>query len=589
MNNQELEAYDEFCGIPLPDGYQFEYKFGVTDDVTTEAETISSAFIPAASPSHHFDNGNGEASDDTFGIRSKGEGSSLVAVPPQTHHNKNVIEVEYEAPPTIKRFLEDTDNWCKLLMGPIGSGKSSGAVVHLIQAAFNQEPSPDGVRRTRFAVIRNEYPSLFSTTIQTIRDWVPEELGTVKKVNPPELWLRQNLADGTTIESQWIFLALDSENDNRKLLSLELTGGWINEAREIQQSAFEVLQGRISRYPGTRLGGPTYSFVILDSNPPDVTHWMAKLFRNPPKGYGAYFQPSGLSDEAENIEHLHPEYYSRLLSGKSKAYIESYIHGRFSPNFAGKPIYDNFDMGLHVLDKHPDVPRNSHLRIGLDFGLTPAAAIGMVEPDGSLIIVDELISTRSGTLQFGQALKLHLNEHYNSCTFEISGDPAGTQASQSDMRTPYDILAGLGIDAAPAVTNDFEIRINAVILMLSTYVNGHNWLRVSPRAEYLISAMAGGYCYRRLRISGSERFMDKPDKGPFSHIAEALQYLCMSFNPEEYCKVLQNAHDTGHNLHMAQLLRSPIDSLLSPTGFTHPLERKVITQVDHKGRRNFQR
>ncbi len=37
-------------------------------------------------------------------------------------------------------------------------------------------------------------------------------------------------------------------------------------------------------------------------------------------------------------------------------------------------------------------------------------------------------------------------------------------------------------------------------------------------------ALAGGYCYRRLAVSG-ERFADAPVKNMFSHVAEAAQYL----------------------------------------------------------------
>ena len=40
-------------------------------------------------------------------------------------------------------------------------------------------------------------------------------------------------------------------------------------------------------------------------------------------------------------------------------------------------------------------------------------------------------------------------------------------------------------------------------------------------------AMVGGYRYRRVRDSGTERYQDKPDKNHFSHVAEAGQYLML--------------------------------------------------------------
>jgi len=38
-------------------------------------------------------------------------------------------------------------------------------------------------------------------------------------------------------------------------------------------------------------------------------------------------------------------------------------------------------------------------------------------------------------------------------------------------------------------------------------------------------AFAGGYKYKRLQVSGEERFVDKPDKNKYSHISDAIQYM----------------------------------------------------------------
>ena len=35
----------------------------------------------------------------------------------------------------------------------------------------------------------------------------------------------------------------------------------------------------------------------------------------------------------------------------------------------------------------------------------------------------------------------------------------------------------------------------------------------------------GGYCYRRMRVTGDERYTDKPDKNRYSHVHDGLQYL----------------------------------------------------------------
>jgi hypothetical protein len=39
--------------------------------------------------------------------------------------------------------------------------------------------------------------------------------------------------------------------------------------------------------------------------------------------------------------------------------------------------------------------------------------------------------------------------------------------------------------------------------------------------------MAGAYRYKRVQVIGHERYQDKPDKGIYSHVCEALQYDCL--------------------------------------------------------------
>ena len=106
------------------------------------------------------------------------------------------------------------------------------------------------------------------------------------------------------------------------------------------------------------------------------------------------------------------------------------------------------------------------------------------------------------------------------------GDPAGDQRSQADERTPFDVVNSQGIPLTPAPTNDFTLRREAVGRALTRLtILGRPALVIHPRCKVLRKAMNGGYCYKRVASSGSEKFRDKPDKNKFSHVAEALQYL----------------------------------------------------------------
>ena len=63
---------------------------------------------------------------------------------------------DYSDVPTLKKFaLSNVRTRCA--MGPFGSGKSSACVMEIIRRAHMQAPGPDGIRRSRWAVIRNCY------------------------------------------------------------------------------------------------------------------------------------------------------------------------------------------------------------------------------------------------------------------------------------------------------------------------------------------------------------------------------------------------------------------------------------------------
>jgi hypothetical protein len=81
---------------------------------------------------------------------------------------------------------------------------------------------------------------------------------------------------------------------------------------------------------------------------------------------------------------------------------------------------------------------------------------------------------------------------------------------------------------APAPTNDFVRRREAVAGLLSRMtMTARPALVVDPACLTLRKALGGGYCYRRLQVGGEARFKDVPDKNRFSHVADALQYLCV--------------------------------------------------------------
>ena len=85
------------------------------------------------------------------------------------------LRIRYEAEPTAKRF-HASRAFVRGLRGPIGSGKSVACVAELLRLAVQQAPDAQGIRPSRWAIVRNTYPELRTTTIKTFVDWIPEQL-----------------------------------------------------------------------------------------------------------------------------------------------------------------------------------------------------------------------------------------------------------------------------------------------------------------------------------------------------------------------------------------------------------------------------
>ena len=242
--------------------------------------------------------------------------------------------VAYRAPPTLARFLR-SNAFVRCVVGPVGSGKSSAACVELVRRAAEQAAGPDNVRRSRFAVIRNTYRELKDTTRKTFEQWVPSAVGRWHEQDFT-FTVDQPLKDGTRMHCEVLFRALDRPEHVKKLLSLELTGAYVNEARQVPKAILDVLCSRVGRYPSKAQGGATWFGVWMDTNPWHTAHWGYKLFSKAlPEGYELYEQPSGLGPHAENLENLPAGYYERQMAGKDAEWIAEYLESRYPSHDKG--------------------------------------------------------------------------------------------------------------------------------------------------------------------------------------------------------------------------------------------------------------
>lgn len=461
---------------------------------------------------------------------------------------------------TATRFFRD-ESKVRLLAGPIGGGKSVACAAVLLAWAQTQQPDEYGVRRTRFAIVRNTVDQLKTTTMKTIFDWFPPGVAGEHRIVDKTFTLRGRMSDGTTLESEWLFLSLDNPADTRKALSLELTGVWLNEAREIHPDIIEVMPTRTGRFPKEqRQGGYgcTRSGMIMDTNMPSADSWFGKRMQDEKSGWGVHIQPPAaispdeyllrydespdedevlvdfdgrewvINPEADNLENLKRDYYPTAISGKGKDFVDVYVLSRYGRDLGGSPVYEGaWKHDYHVLTERSralwstDYP----IVIGLDFGRTPSAVFLQGDPRGRITVLSEIVTENCGIERFiREFLKPHINERYPRASFVVAPDPAGFHKQQIGEESLVDIVRKAGFKIARPVSNDPEKRIAAVEQVLLEHVDGKARFRVNPECRQLIKGFDDGYRYRQKKSGELE---DRPDKNRYSHCHDALQYGVM--------------------------------------------------------------
>jgi hypothetical protein len=453
---------------------------------------------------------------------------------------------------TLKKFMK-SDDFFRGLRGPVGSGKSVACCIEIFRRCLLQQKNAEGKRKSRWAVIRNTNPQLRTTTIKTWLDWFPEDTWGNFAWSVP--YTHRILVGELDVEV--IFLALDRPEDVKKLLSLELTGVWVNEAREIPKSIIDACTMRVGRFPSMRDGGASWYGVIADTNAPEEDHWwpiMAAdvpvpdhisrdeaLMLIKPDNWSFYTQPPALLEnkgkdgfitgyednmKSENKKNLTEKYYNNIIRGKTKGWIDVYVLNKLGSIEEGKPVYHSFKEELHITKNKIDLIPGQPIWIGVDFGLTPAAVFGQRTTTGKWNIINELVCFEMGVIRFSELLRGEIAKLYKGYEIMIYGDPAGDFRSQTDERTPFQIMRNCGLKAIPAPSNDVALRIEAVDSTLSRLVDGSPGFNMSTDCINLKKGFNGGYHYRRLQVSG-DRYDEKPLKNRYSHVHDALQYLMM--------------------------------------------------------------
>ena len=448
--------------------------------------------------------------------------------------------INYAAPPTCARFMK-SNAFGRLIAGPVGSGKTTACLFELFRRACEQAPAHDGLRHTRMAIVRQTLKQLKDTVLKDVLSWL--EGIAEYKVSDNTIYI--SIGD---VRSEWLLIPLDTPEDQRRLLSMQLTMAWLSECIEMDSALVSPLAGRLGRYPFPSMGGATFFGMIADTNmPSEGTPWHKFMAMDTPPDWQIFIQPGGMEDVAENLEWLTqtPEtlrmpvnatarvaqgrsYYERFIRSNSEDWCKRYVHAQYGDDPSGSAVFkDSFKTSFHVVENV--MPVMGHpLIVGQDFGRDPCSIICQLDHKGRLLVMREVTAEDIGLeIHVERSLRPALQEvRFLGRPIAIVGDPAGKQRSSIYEETTFDVMKRMGFMAFPAPTNDLDPRLRAIEAFLLAQRDGGPAILIDrDGCPELIRALAGGYRYAKTR-SGQRRPV--PDKNRYSHIVDALQYAALA-------------------------------------------------------------
>jgi hypothetical protein len=453
--------------------------------------------------------------------------------------------IDYKASPTGAKFLSSRA-FLKLAMGPVGGGKSTMAFIDLMNRAFALVPF-NGIRRTKFIILRNTMAQLKATVKPLLDTWLIERHKSPMaqwRLTDNTLEMKVRGDDGIIVHTEFIMMAADTPDDVRRLLSVECSAAWVEEAREVDPEVFAGLQGRVARFPSRAMGGVTYPGVICSTNPPPLGGFWHEFVTKPPSNAEVFIQPSAIladgsmNPEAENTEFLDPDYYDNLLAANTDGWIDVYLKNNFGPGNMGQPVYKaSFKRDFHVAKNPLNAVMQSvnSLIVGMDNGLQAAATIGQMDMRGRVNILSECYVPEDTTMGVESFLEKKLvpllREKYpfkpENIVFLL--DPACFSRSQVDEKTIAAAVMNYGYTVRKAPTNDPERRISAVEALFARQVDGSAALLIDQSCPYLIEACEWGYRYKKSSGGGTTL---TPEKSHHSHLSDSFQYLALHFSME---------------------------------------------------------
>lgn len=412
-----------------------------------------------------------------------------------------------------REFLFDNHTY-SLFSGGFGSGKT---VALVLKALLLSQIMPGN-----FGLVgRLTYPELRDTTQKTFfefcpPDWYAPERGGVW--NKTENYIK--LYNGSEI----IFRHLDAVSE-KELLSLNL--GWfgIDQAEEISESVFQVLQSRLRHNKVDR----RYGFLICN---PAGHNWLWRRFHpdSKDKMKSAHYVESTTYDNKENLPE---EYIKHMEESYSPEMVKRYLHGSWDV-FEGQ-VFVEFDKKVHVIDPF-DIPPHWERIVSIDHGLVNPTAVlwGAVDQDGNIFIYDEHYQEGRPVSYHADIIKRRNRNQEISVTII---DPSTGAKTREKDGFPFSVIQeynDFGVHPVPG-NNDVQASINRIKEFLKIKENRFHPVtgeQGSPRlfffknCENTIEEMSK-YHWKKTRTLAPRNPLEQTTDID-DHTVDALRYMIMS-------------------------------------------------------------
>jgi len=474
----------------------------------------------------------------------------------------DVIDFRY-APVLDQAALSPASFRC--VEGPVNSGKSVWSLSEVWALGCTMPKCKDGIRRSKFLVVRDSYPNLESSTIETWKQWFPEsQWGNINGREPMTHFLKF-----WDVEITVVFRAFDPGNiikAVKDLRSTEWTGAWVNEGQFMPLALVKEIYSRTGRWPAKK-DCPAYNrrkWLVMDMNAPatddfwgyymrgktmlprDLTpeqkfelqkpdDW--EFFEQPPaviekRGEDGGFLGFEVNPEAENLPHIGEESIKQELSGRSYNDVRRDLMNKVVPMQKGYPRYTQF-LREHVADEIRPI-ETLPIIAGYDPGLHGCVhlfqqwkdrwfALHSVQAGGSSAVqlADEVLSVLNSRFPF-----------WRSTGFVGWGDPYGdTRFGADESRaenTHFEIMEGKGLKfRSPAPRDNPSTRREITVKLLTSRTDtGATRLLVDKRyCAPLIAALDGGCTMMQVKSPDGVRVEEKVNKkNPLADVMEAAEY-----------------------------------------------------------------